>query len=155
MKWFATDLLILGAVIIAVGIILFLPGVENARVEKNWGEVHYSSPVTRREAQELAQKLIDAGLFTGTHASVGVTRDGDLWILRPVYQKNYESLLRDQGATRDDLIRSFEAFCQIVFPGKTVSVQLADDQLEPFETLIERKSFSATPSVEPKANIAP
>lgn len=119
-------ILILWVLIFAV----FISACDNygELVEKNKGEVYYKDPITKQQAESLANYLYEIGYFDGNEKSVQLLKDGDNFTVNFVVK---------QGAADKkenvDLFKSFSPLLSYgVFDGALVNIAMCDDH---FKTL--------------------
>jgi len=100
MKSLFWDLLILTAFGAVVTAIMLFPSKQHGRLEKNWGAVHYETPVTKDQATKALDTLVKSGLYNGeqelTHVLkkvVGSSDQPETLVWGMVYEKNYRDLL--------------------------------------------------------------
>jgi len=136
MKRVVVDLLIL--VLIATPVVSFalLMPQDNLRIEKNWGSLIYSPPVTTAEANAVVDVLVQYGVFAGTPISFKLQRDADTWTLMMVSKRTYENTV-----SREMLKQFGLELCAAAFPGQNATFVLIDEDQEPFEVLIEPTLF--------------
>ena len=100
MKNLLTDLLILAFISAFVACVMFLPRKTKCRLEKNWGVVLYDAPVTKDEATNVLNTLVESGTFDGnkqqTHTLNCVTEKGQrtlVWSM--MTDQNFASRVAD------------------------------------------------------------
>ena len=136
MRRAVTDLLILMLIALAVSALLLLTPRVDMHVERNWGAVFFSEPVSREEATALADLLVEQGLFTGHPMSLKLERNSEGWRLMMVLPRDYNKL-----NTRDTLAAFAEQICALAFPGTTASFVCVDSEFEPFDVLVPPTAF--------------
>ena len=98
------------------------------RVENNKGEVFYKEPITKLQAENLAEYLKTIGYFEGTEKSVQLLEDGDKFTINFV--------LKEGEADKKETVEMFKnlspSFSYDVFDGALVNIGLCDDN---FNTL--------------------
>lgn len=142
MKRLATDFLILLMIAAPVAALALLMPQDNLRIERNWGSVMYSPPVSSDEANALADVLVQQGLFVGNPIAFKLSRNADVWVLMMASGRNYEDVI-----DRETMTEIGVGLCAAALPGKTVSFVLMDEDMEPFDELIPPRLFA-----EPQQN---
>ena len=132
----ASDLLILTMIAIPVSALMLLTPRADMHVERNWGSIFYSEPVSREEATELADLFVDQGLFVGNPMSLKLERDGQVWTLMMVLPRDYSRL-----NARETLAAFAHQICSLAFPGMTASFVCVDDEFQPFDELLPPTHF--------------
>jgi hypothetical protein len=100
----------------------------------NAGELYYTQPVTRSEAEKLGQYLVKAKFFDGTGKTVQVKKSGQTYQFRYVVIGGY-----DQNEEYIDGVKQFSAeLSEGVFHNAPVEIHLCD--AESFKTLRMVKS---------------
>ena len=141
MKSLLLDLLVLAAVSSIVAMIMFLPPRSKCAVDRNWGRVVYSDPVTFAEATKLADTLVEANVFSGKPLTHRLVRQPECLRWEIAFDRDYEKLFAQQrervgGNPKARLIAGIESLCEQVFPDERMEVVLIDENLDPFEQLI-------------------
>lgn len=136
MKRLTTDILILLLIATPVAAFALLMPQDNLRIERNWGSVMYSPPVSADEAEALAEVMVEQGLFVGNPITFKLQRNADAWILMMASTRDYEDLV-----DRDTMTEIGVELCAAAFPGKTASFVLIDEDLEPFDELVAPTLF--------------
>jgi len=136
MKRLAIDLVILILVATPVTALALLMPKENMCVERNWGTVLYSPPVTRDQAEEFAEAMVTNGVFAGSPVTFNLHRDGEEWVLMMASTANYE-----ESISREIMAIIGKDICRVDFPGQTASFVLMDKDLRPFEELVPATEF--------------
>lgn len=105
------------------------------KVEGTKGEVYYKGDgVTEEDAKKTGEFLKTAYLKPEKAASIQLTRDGDEYTLRFVYNKAVYDSLQGQGI--DDQFKLLAAKAsKEIFGGKKVKIALADDHFKDFKTI--------------------
>ena len=137
MRRAAADLLILIAIAAPVSALMLLTPREDMHVERYWGVVFYSDPVSRQEATALADLLVEQGLFMGHPMSLKLERDTEGWTLMLVLPRDYNKM-----NTRETLTFFANNICALAFPGATASFVCVDSEFEPFDILVPPTYFS-------------
>ena len=130
------DLQILLCIAVPVTALMLFTPRENLRIERNWGAVIYSPPVELEEANDLADLLVNMGLFAGNPISLKMDRRGENWILMMASRRDYE-----EQVPRETLAALGHELCSLAFPGKTASFVLIDADFEPFDELVPPTLF--------------
>ena len=133
----ATDLLILTVIAVPVSALMLLISREDMHIERNWGALFYSEPVTLEEATALADLLVDQGLFSGNPMTLKLERDDEVWTLMMVLPHDYNKM-----NTREILTAFAHQILSIAFPGETASFVCVDSEFEPFDVLVPPTPFS-------------
>lgn len=146
MKSFLTDLLILSSITGCVAAIMLLPPRSMRRIDRNWGRVIFDDPVTYATADRLSTTLVEANEFNGNPQIYRLTMVGDtLDLAIVVRRKQYEQIFNQKSTVvpspKDQLISNLEVLCYDVFPDQRIQVSLMDENLVPFEPLIEETVF--------------
>jgi hypothetical protein len=136
MKRTATDLLILMMIAVPVTALMLLSPRENMRIERNWGTVVFSPPVSLEAATALADVMVDHGVFAGNQIVLQLARDGENWTLMMASRRDYETMV-----ARETMAELGHELCSLAFPGKTASFVLIDTDLEPFDELVPPTLF--------------
>ena len=137
MKHAARDILIFACIGVATWLIMQFRGDRDRRVEMNRGEVIYGPGVSFDEADGLARYLLDAGAFTGDQVTVRLDQHQDTYRLRLVVQPEVIAVPR----LRESLLQSAQEMCAERFASKRVTVEIANDRLEPVDVLIPPTTF--------------
>lgn len=138
MNRLATDLLILVLIATPVTALALLVPQENLRIERNWGTVIYSPPVTRSQAEDFADVMAKNGIFAGNPMTFKLQRNGDEWILMMASASNYEETI-----SRNFMVMMGKELCRLAFAGKTVSFVLVDKDLQPVDELVPPTAIPA------------
>ena len=137
MRRLTTDILILLLIATPVLALALLMPKDNLRVERNWGSVFYSPPVSFGEATEFADLMVQLGLFAGNPLSFKLQRNNDDgWIVMMTSKPNYEDAI-----DRDTLVGLGKELCATAFPGQTVSFVLTDEAFEPIDEIVPPTRF--------------
>lgn len=105
-----------------------------AKLIFNAGELYYTQPVTRSEAEKLGQYLVQAKFFDGTRKTVQINKSGQTYQFRYVVIGGY-----DQNEEYIDVVKQFSAeLSGGVFHNAPVDIHLCD--AESFKTLRVVKS---------------
>lgn len=136
MRRAAADILILTAIAAPVTALMLLIPREDMHVERCWGTVFFSDPVSPQEATALADLLVEQGLFMGHPMSLKLERDPDGWRLMMVLPRDYNSM-----NTRDALAAFAKNICAVAFPGETAAFVCVDSDFEPFDVLLPPTRF--------------
>jgi hypothetical protein len=90
------------------------------------GELYYTQPVTRSEAEKLGQYLVQAKFFDGTPKTAQINKSGQTYQFRYVVMKGY-----DQKKEYIDLVKQFSAeLSGGVFHNAPVDIHLCDSYLK-------------------------
>ncbi len=92
------------------------------RVENNKGEVYYKEPITKLQAENLAEYLKTIGYFAGTEKSVQLLEDGDKFTINFVLKKGQA----DKKEIVELLKNLSPSFSYDVFDGALVNIGLCD-----------------------------
>ena len=141
MKRVLADLILLLAIALPVSGLMLLIPKNKLRIERNWGELLYSPPVSFDEASAVAEVFVQQGIFRGQPISTKLIRDGQLRQLLMVYRRDYARVV-----PRETLVLAGQQFCRAAFAGKTASVWLADETFTPFEELVPPTQFPPAPA---------
>ena len=134
------DLLLLLLISGIVSCVMLVPGKKNAYVEHNWGSVFYSSPVTRSEANRLADVLVQEEVFQGIPTSVRLCRRENHHEWSIAFRQDYESVMQ-----RGTMVQLVTQIWHRAFPNRSVSIVLTDELFRPFEVLIPPPSRQCQP----------
>ena len=132
-----TKVLVFQALCLIFVCLRFAQGTTNARVEVNWGDVVYSSPVEFYEAKRLADFLAAEGMFRGEHKSLRLVRKGDILTMQMVFAPGAMDPSAAEGILRD----AAKIICTHVFPGKKVAVELTDSEFNVVKQLLPPTLF--------------
>ncbi len=97
-------------------------------VEKNKSEVYYKEPITKQQAESLANYLYETGYFEGNEKSVQLLKDGDNFTV------NFVVIEGAASKKNADLFEKFSPLLSYaVFDGALVNIAMCDDH---FKTLL-------------------
>jgi len=92
----------------------------------NAGELYYTQPVTRFEAEKLGQYLVQAKFFDGTRKSVQIKKSGQTYQFRLVVKEGY-----DRNEEYIGQVKEFSAeLSEGVFDNAPVDIHLCDSYLK-------------------------
>ena len=92
----------------------------------NAGELYYTQPVTRSEAEKLGQYLVQAKFFDGTRKTVQINKSGQTYQFRYVVKGGYERNEEYIGHVKEFSAELSEG----VFHNSPVDIHLCDSYLK-------------------------
>lgn len=144
-------LTLLVAFLVAAGLVACSNYGKKVKVEGTKGEVYYKgSGVNESDARRLGDYLKNAGFFQSDKpASIQLVRDGDVYTVRFVYNKEYY----EKNKNLEDVFKSMAVrMSKELFNGKKVNIALANNHMKdyttiPYEEVVE-KTGDAVPANE-------
>jgi len=121
------------ALLVTVGLTACTNNGKKIKVEGTKGEIYYKGEgVTEDDAKKTGQFLKDVFLTPDKGASIQVTREGDVYTLRFVYNKEVYDTLK--GVDNEFKLLAAKASKE-VFGGKKVDIALADKHFKDYKTI--------------------
>lgn len=103
-----------------------IPSCHGDLLHVNGGELHFTSCLTRGDAERLGEYLVRVGHFNGERRRVQLTRDGKACVVRYVVKTGSES----NASTVEAFQFAAVEMPRELFGGQTVEVHLCDQGLQ-------------------------
>ena len=121
------------ALLISIGLMACSNYGKKIKIEGTKGEIYYKGDgVTESDAKKTGEFLKDIFFTSDKAASVQISKEGEEYLLRFVYNKSIYDTLK--GADNAFKIIAAQASKE-VFGGKKVNIALADDSFKDFKTI--------------------
>ncbi len=111
---------------------------DKVNIEGTKGEVYYKDGASQADARKLGDFLKSDGFFTNERAaSVQVSKDGDSYVIRFVYTKDYY----EKHPALDDFFKNYdETMSRELFGGKPINIMLTDKYFKAYKSFPFEKS---------------